>query len=206
MNKLTGFYGLILAGFLYSCSGSVKETDTTKSDSLTVDSATVSEEEQFIQQQPLTDVVPEYKTYEGDGFTIDYPANVMALNQDSSGFVNGDGTAIIELEVKHYYLGDEDEPSDLDTHYKNLLSSKNMAKIVYKAKGKDYCVISGTEGGEIFYIKSVAFELLKPDENTGGNLLVRSDLITMKFTYLDADKDFYNPIAAVVSKSFQFHP
>lgn len=205
MNKIISFSGLLLAGFLFSCSGSVKETNV-KSDSLTVDSTKAFGKEQVIQQQSITDIVPEYKTYEGEGFTIDYPSNIMALNQDSSGFVNGDGTAYIELKGQHYYLGDENpQPFDLDSYYKTVLASKT-AKIVYKAKGKDYCVVSGIEGGEIFYIKAVAFELLKPDEDTGGDLLVRSDLITMKFIYLESDNEFYNPIAATVSKSFQFQP
>ena len=205
MNQLTGFYALIVACFLYSCSGSITEKNNQTTDSLTADSLVVPGKEQQ-RPQPVTDIVPEYKTYEGNSFIVNYPANIMALNQDSSAFVTGDGTAIIELEGKHYFLGDETDPTDLETHYKNLLAS-TTAKIVYKAKGNNYCVVSGTEGGEIFYIKSVYFYLLKPDENNpNASLLVRSDLVTMKFTYPESDKDYYNPIVAMVSKSFQFQP
>jgi hypothetical protein len=200
MNKIAAFY-ILFACFLYSCSGSVKENSVNSTDSL-------SEKKQSTQQSvSVTDIVPEYKTYEGEGFTIDYPATIMALNQDSSAFVNKDGTAIIELKGQHYFLGDEHvQPFDLEAYYQSLLSSKT-AKIAYKTKGNDYCVVSGTEGGKIFYIKAVYFELIKPDENTPGvSLLVRSDLSTMKFTYPESQKEYYNPMAATVSKSFQFQP
>jgi hypothetical protein len=188
MIKSAGFYVFMGVCLLCSCKGSMKDNSSTSVDTLKT-------------EYP----VPEYRTFEGEGFTIDYPSNIMELNQDSSAFVTKDGTAIIEIDGKHYFLGDETEIPDLDSFYKSLIAS-TTAKIVYKAKGKDYCVVSGIEGSDIFYSKTVYFELLKPNDDGQGNYLVRGDLITMKFTYPESEKNYYDPIVATVSKSFVFQP
>lgn len=134
------------------------------------------------------------------GYCIGYPPALLKPQPEA---YNGDGRSFKDARgierLSVYGMGDwnfsadGETPAPIDTVYRQELQggrfpdAKAHRVVTYKALGKTSFVISGTEKGEIFYLK-----VIKKDD-------------AFCFAYLHYPADLakqYNPIAALIAKTF----
>ena len=134
---------------------------------------------------------PAWHSYHNDryGTTIDYPdifkAEPPPDNNDGRKFMAADGA---EFSVYASYNSlDFDLAEFHDFTIKNL---DPKATVTYQARGKDWFVVSGTNGGSIFYERET---LSHKAQMTEGFLM----------TYPSSLKQTYDPIVARMTKSFR---
>ena len=120
------------------------------------------------------------------GVCVDYPANLKMeappYNDDGRGFSDGKG---FELSVSgiNNILDDTVESS-----MKGYAESKDIFdKITYRARGKNWFVLSGYKGGDVVYVKVYVGKAANNE---------------LHMTYPAQKKNVYDPIAAKISRSF----
>lgn len=132
-------------------------------------------------------------------FCISYPANLLKPQPEAQ---NGDGRhfndarGVDRLTVYgsgNWNFNDEGTAVPLATVYQQELKGgrfpdANAHRVVtYKALGKTSFIISGTEKGEIFYLK----------------VIKKADAFCFAYLHYPADlAKQYNPIAALIAKTF----
>ena len=123
-------------------------------------------------------LVDGWKTYVNDryGESFDYPAKIFTPDTPPE---NGDGQSFeagaATLKIFAYYNIDNSTPSSIR---QQTVGSEGYSNVTYSPTGKDWLVLSGLRGTDIFYEK-YAF---------------RSDVISV-FTleYPSTEKDLYDP-------------
>ncbi|HEY0385728.1 MAG TPA: hypothetical protein VGC64_06930 [Pyrinomonadaceae bacterium] len=126
-----------------------------------------------------------YKTYTNAryAYSISYPANLLvpqgeADNGDGQAFRSRDGAA----EMRVY--GSQDLGGGLAEAYREAQSGKN---VTYKTLKRNWFVVSGTEGGKIFYQKT----------------MFRNDVFkTFTIEYDESRKGTYDAVTARIAQSF----
>jgi hypothetical protein len=133
----------------------------------------------------------DWRTYQNDryGTTIDYPSTFQPKPppdaDDGRAFKSADGG---EFSVFASYGGiDSNLAKYRDFVVKNLDAG---SVVTYQAQGKDWFVVSGTKGDNVFYQKHL---LSHHGEMTEGFVI----------TYPASLKQTYDPIVARMAKSFR---
>ncbi len=118
------------------------------------------------------------------GFCIDYPTRLVPEPEPD----NGDGKRFYDSEGFLMIASGINNAND-DTLLGEMRSqARDFDKITYRAKGKDWFVLSGTKGTHILYRKAY----------------VGPDAINHLFIEYPADlKKKYGPVVTKVSRSFQ---
>jgi serine/threonine-protein kinase len=132
-----------------------------------------------------------WQTYINDryGTTIDYPASFQPQpppdDDDGRAFKSPDGAS---FSVAASYGGID---SDLATYREFILEHEpKSAAVTYQAQGKDWFVVSGTNGDRVFYERHLL--------SHGGEMT--EDFV---MSYPAARKQAYDPIVARMAKSFR---
>jgi hypothetical protein len=136
---------------------------------------------------------PNYKTYINDrfGYKVDYPAFLKPqgepTNNDGQVFLSKSGDA--EMRAYGGYL----VAFTFDEEYNKALTDnweqKGKAIVTYKARGKDWFVISGTIAKKIFYRKSFC---------------KKDTMRTVTFLYPTLEKATFNKVVGQVVSSFKW--
>lgn len=85
------------------------------------------------------------------------------------------------------YAAEESTREEMDAQYRSALGSPG-ATIIYRARDDDWYIVSGEEGEQIFYEKSMSH---------GGMLK------TFRIQYPAARKAYYDAVTAIMSASFK---
>jgi hypothetical protein len=135
-----------------------------------------------------------YKTYGNGryGYSISYPEDILVPqgesdNGDGQRFVSNDGSAVLLVYGSNNVLEQSLKAVYLEV-VKRSPAARSTSTVTYKAVGKDWFVVSGHEGGRVFYQKT----MLK-----GGVLK------TFRIEYDDAQKQTFDPIVIRIAKSFK---
>jgi hypothetical protein len=132
-----------------------------------------------------------WRTYTNDryGTMIDYPNSFQPQpppdDDDGRAFKSSDGASFT---VSASYGGLD---SDLATYREFILKNEpQSAAVTYQAQGAEWFVVSGTNGGDIFYERHLL--------SHGGEMT--EDFV---ISYPAARKQAYDPIVARMAKSFR---
>lgn len=151
-------------------------------------------------QQPQTSEEGgiKYKTYNNNtyNYSVDYPVDLL-IPQGESG--SGDGQVFKSKDEKctlWVYRDFRDNVSDssytIETAYKEDAQPDHpdhpKREITYKTSGKNFYVISGTEGNKVFYQKTI---------------MKKEQLITCLLEYKKSEKTKYDPVTEHISRSFR---
>lgn len=121
-------------------------------------------------------------------FCIHYPEKLIPQGESHNGdgqvFTSNDGKA--SLTVYRSFRDLDGNGVDFKREFENDL--RLYPKVTYKKLGKDFFVISGFDGGNIFYQKAI----MKNDE-----------FITSLLTYPESEKDYYGKAAEKIFKTFK---
>jgi hypothetical protein len=138
-----------------------------------------------------------WKTYHNTrfGYDIEYPQTLIpspeSANGDGRVFASKDGK--VELTI---FGGCNALSQSLTEKFDAMIAEykKNGKKVTYRAQGKTWFVISGIEGKNVFYAKT-----LRRQGKDGGE--VDAAFI---ITYPYASKSIYDPVAERLSRSLCF--
>ena len=130
-----------------------------------------------------------YTRYRNDeyGYSIRYPAAVLEPTRtigDGRGraFETRDGAAAVIV-----YAVENADRQRLEAEYEKALNNPNM-RVTYNVLRDDWYVVSGYEGDDVFYERV---------------LLEDGMLKTFRTRYKSSQKDYYDPITAAISQSFE---
>jgi hypothetical protein len=133
-----------------------------------------------------------YQTYNNARFaySVSYPSDVFtpqgeADNGDGQRFMSRDGHAALIVYGSHNALG-----QTLRGAYSEASSRtrEHPRHVTYRTLGRNWFVVSGTEGGRIFYQKTI---------------LVNGIFKTVRLEYDEAQRNIYNPITTRIVRSFR---
>ena len=129
-----------------------------------------------------------YQTYvvKDLNFELKYP-NTILLPTPQNKFFTKDNQLILSVWRKTLSEG-----TDLKAEYKTVLGSHRDVQITYKVFKKNYFVISGYKGSNIFYRKEI-----NPPEADGQGFLV------FDMNFPKKDKAFWDPILTVCANSLK---
>jgi hypothetical protein len=135
----------------------------------------------------------EYRTYTNARFaySISYPMKLLiaqpeAFNGDGRRFVSTDGKALLIVYGSHNALNEK--LPDKFAEEANTTAEHPNRKVTYKVLRADWFVVSGVEGGKIFYQKT----------------FLRGDIFkTFRIEYEEAQKAIYDPVTLRLQKSFK---
>jgi hypothetical protein len=125
------------------------------------------------------------------GTWADYPAQRFTAlpppeNGDGQTFKARDGATLTIF--GRYNINDE-TPASYEADLR-LGTDGDKTSVTYRARGKDWLVLSGTRGNDVFYEKS----------------LFRGDIVhSMSLTYPQSLTTTYDPIAARIARSLRSH-
>jgi hypothetical protein len=143
-----------------------------------------------------------YKRYINVRFAygISYPAGVLIPQGEAD---NGDGQKFVSkdkrVEMLAYGSTNADLMDEMDVVTIRAIHARDLAfakedhpdrRITYQRFGKDWYVVSGFEGGKVFYSK-----VMKRKDD--------SDSVTFYISYPKSSAGKYDPIVAAISKSMK---
>lgn len=136
-----------------------------------------------------------YKTYCSDyGYCIDYPGLFYPQPESETGdeisFKNKMGDAILSVDAYVYTEAGQKESTDISYLYRVRLDELTNKTIVYSKQGKDFCVFTGFDKGNIFYSKTI---------------LMSDGVATATLLYPERDTTTYNQVAKRVLTNFKSH-
>lgn len=133
-----------------------------------------------------------YQTYNNARFaySISYPADVLSPqgesdNGDGQRFMSRDGRATLIVYGSHGVPG-----QTLRGAYAEAARStrEHPRRVTYRALGRNWFVVSGIEGGRVFYQKTI---------------LMNGIFKTFRLEYDEAQRNVYDPITARIARSFR---
>jgi len=183
MKLINGGIALMVASVLFACGGNSKKESAPAQDTAIVDSTAVAE--------PETLEAGSY-TNERLGYSITYPKDILVLqpeteNTDEQVFLAKEGNAKLRI-YKDARKDKSGKVLSFNEAFEQDRGTTSKRQVSYSSLKPLFYAISGVEGKEIFYQKTI---------------MAKGEMVTAKLIYMKEDKPTYDAMIATLFDSFK---